>query len=113
MINIDRYGNTSAASIPLALVDALEEGRLHSGDNVVFCGFGAGLTWASAAWHWEPQEPASIPVLDWPVRERLSRPVARARTALWSARVSVLTKVEPLLLPLYTFAGKRRKRRKK
>ena len=113
MINIDRYGNTSAASIPLALVDALEEGRLRSGDNVVLCGFGAGLTWASVAWHWEPQEPASIPVLDWPVRERLARPVARARTALWSARVSVLTKVEPLLLPLYTFAGKHHKRRKK
>jgi 3-oxoacyl-[acyl-carrier-protein] synthase-3 len=113
MINIDRYGNTSAASIPLALVDAVEEGRLRSGDNVVFCGFGAGLTWASAAWHWEPQEPASIPVLDWPVRERLARPVARARTALWSARVGVLTRIEPLLLPLYTFAGRHRKRRKK
>ena len=113
MISIGHYGNTSAASIPLALVDAVEENRLRSGDNVVFAGFGAGLTWASAAWQWEPQEPASIPVLDWPVRERLARPVARARTALWSARVSVLTKVEPLLLPLYTFAGRRRKRRKK
>jgi 3-oxoacyl-[acyl-carrier-protein] synthase-3 len=113
MINIDRYGNTSAASIPLALVDAVEEGRLRSGDNVVLCGFGAGLTWASAAWHWEPQEPASIPALDWPVRERLAQPVARARTALWSARVSVLTRIEPLLLPLYTFAGRRRKRRRK
>lgn len=113
MINIDRYGNTSAASIPLALVDAVEEKRLRSGENVVFCGFGAGLTWAAAAWHWEPQEPATIPVLDWPVRERLTRPVTRARTALWSARVSVLTKVEPLLLPLYTFVGRRRKDRKK
>jgi 3-oxoacyl-[acyl-carrier-protein] synthase-3 len=113
MVTIDRYGNTSAASIPLALADAIEEGRLRSGDNVVFCGFGAGLTWASAAWHWEPQELASIPVLDWPVRERLARPVARARTALWSARVGLLTRVEPLLLPLYTFAGRRRKRRKK
>ncbi len=113
MVNIDRYGNTSAASIPLALVDAIEEGRVRSGDNIVLCGFGAGLTWASAAWHWEPQEPTSIPVLDWPVRERLTRPVARARTALWSARVGLLTRVEPLLLPLYTFAGRRRKRRKK
>ena len=93
-------------------MDAIEEGRLRSGDKVVFCGFGAGLTWASAAWHWEPQEPASIPILDWPVRERLARPVARARTALWSARVGILTRVEPLLLPLYTFAGRRRKRRK-
>jgi 3-oxoacyl-[acyl-carrier-protein] synthase-3 len=113
MVNIDRYGNTSAASIPLALVDAIEEGRVKSGDHLVFVGFGAGLTWAAAAFHWEPQEPAAIPVLDWPVRERLARPVAKARTALWSARVSLATRVEPLLLPLYTFAAGYRKRRKK
>lgn len=113
MINIDRYGNTSAASIPLALVDAIEEGRVKSGDHLVFVGFGAGLTWAAAAFHWEPQEPAAIPVVDWPMRERLAQPVAKARTALWSARVSLATKVEPLLLPLYTFAAGYRKRRKK
>jgi 3-oxoacyl-[acyl-carrier-protein] synthase-3 len=113
MVNIDRYGNTSAASIPLALVDAVEEGRVKSGDHLVFAGFGAGLTWAAAAFHWEPQEPAAIPVLDWPVRERLYQPVARMRTALWSARVNLATRVEPLLLPLYTFAAGYRKRRKK
>jgi 3-oxoacyl-[acyl-carrier-protein] synthase-3 len=113
MINIDRYGNTSAASIPLALVDAIEEERIKSGDHVVFVGFGAGLTWAAAALHWEPQEPAAIPVLDWPVRERLTRPVAKARTALWSARVSLATKIQPVLLPLYTFAAGYKKRRKK
>ncbi len=114
MINIDRYGNTSAASIPLALVDAIEAGRLKSGDRVVFVGFGAGLTWAAAAFHWEPQEPAAIPVQNWPVRERLALPVEKARTALWSARVSLATKVEPLLLPLYSFAaGYKKKRRKK
>lgn len=113
MINIDRYGNTSAASIPLALVDALEEGRVTSGNHLVFVGFGAGLTWASAAFHFEPQEPAAIPVSDWPVSERLARPMAKARTALWSARVSLATKVEPLLLPLYTFAAGYRKRRPK
>ena len=67
MVNIDRYGNTSAASIPLALVDAVEEGRLKPGDHLVFVGFGAGLTWAAAAFHWEPQEPVAIPVADWPV----------------------------------------------
>jgi 3-oxoacyl-[acyl-carrier-protein] synthase-3 len=110
MVNIDRYGNTSAASIPLALVDAVEEGRIKSGDHLVFVGFGAGLTWAAAAFHWEPQEPAAIPVLDWPIRERLSQPVAKVRTALWSARVSLATKVEPLLLPLYTFATGYKKR---
>jgi 3-oxoacyl-[acyl-carrier-protein] synthase-3 len=113
MVNIDRYGNTSAASIPLALVEALEEGRVRSGDNLVFVGFGAGLTWAAAAFHWEPQEPTAIPVTDWPVGERLARPVAKARTALWSARVSLTTKVEPLLLPFYGFAAGYRKRSKK
>ncbi len=47
-INIQKYGNTSAASVPLALVEALEEGRCKPGDKVVLCAFGAGLTWASA-----------------------------------------------------------------
>lgn len=113
MINIDRYGNTSAASIPLALVEAIEEGRAKSGDHLVFVGFGAGLTWAAAAFHFEPQVPAGIPVADWPMSERLARPVARARTALWSARVNLATKAEPLLLPLYGFAAGYKKRRKK
>jgi 3-oxoacyl-[acyl-carrier-protein] synthase-3 len=113
MLNIDRYGNTSAASIPLALCDAIEEGRMQSGDRVVFIGFGAGLTWAGAAFHWEPQEPAAIPALDWPVRERLAEPVKQVRTALWSTRVRLATLVEPLLLPLYTFAAGYRKRRRK
>jgi 3-oxoacyl-[acyl-carrier-protein] synthase-3 len=113
MVNIDRYGNTSAASIPLALVDAIDEGRVKPGDHLVFVGFGAGLTWAAAAFHWEPQEPTAIPVLDWPIRERLSRPVTKARTALWSARVNLATRVEPLLFPLYTFAAGYKKRRRK
>ncbi len=113
MVNIDRTGNTSAASIPLALVDAIEEGRIKSGDNLVFVGFGAGLTWAAAAFHWEPQEPAGILMRDWPIRERLAVPVNRARTALWSARVNLTTKAEALMLPLYTFAAGYRKRRKK
>lgn len=48
MVNIQKYGNTSAASVPLALVEALEEGRCKPGDKVVMCAFGAGLTWATA-----------------------------------------------------------------
>jgi hypothetical protein len=47
-INIDRYGNTSAASIPIALTEALEQGRAKIGDTLAFVAFGAGLTWASA-----------------------------------------------------------------
>jgi 3-oxoacyl-[acyl-carrier-protein] synthase III len=51
-IVIDRYGNTSSASIPLALVDALDAGRLQAGDHVLLTGFGGGMTWASAVLHW-------------------------------------------------------------
>jgi len=51
-IVIDRYGNTSSASIPLALVDAIDHGRVHSGDLLLLTGFGAGMTWASAVVRW-------------------------------------------------------------
>ncbi len=51
-INVDRYGNTSAASIPIALCEVAEEGRLHKGDHVVLVGFGGGLSWASAVMEW-------------------------------------------------------------
>jgi 3-oxoacyl-[acyl-carrier-protein] synthase III len=49
---IDRYGNTSSASIPLALVDAEAEGRIAPGDTLLLTGFGAGMTWASAVLRW-------------------------------------------------------------
>lgn len=48
VINIDRFGNTSAASVPLALYDAQRSGRLRRGDHILLIAFGAGLTWASA-----------------------------------------------------------------
>jgi 3-oxoacyl-[acyl-carrier-protein] synthase-3 len=51
-VNIASYGNTSAASIPIALTEALEEGRISPGDHVVFVAFGGGLTWAAAALEW-------------------------------------------------------------
>lgn len=51
-INIASYGNTSAATIPLALAEALEEGRIKPGDNVVFVAFGGGLTWGAATIRW-------------------------------------------------------------
>jgi 3-oxoacyl-[acyl-carrier-protein] synthase-3 len=47
-VNVDRYGNTSAASIPIALSEAKESGRVKDGSVVMFVAFGAGLTWASA-----------------------------------------------------------------
>lgn len=50
--NLQRFGNTSAASIPLALVDALAEGRVRAGDHLVFVGFGGGLTWGACLVEW-------------------------------------------------------------
>ncbi len=52
VVVIDRYGNTSSASIPLALADALDTGRLREGHHVLLTGFGGGMTWASAVLRW-------------------------------------------------------------
>jgi 3-oxoacyl-[acyl-carrier-protein] synthase-3 len=56
IVNVDRYGNTSSGSIPLALADAQAEGRLKEGNLVLMTGMGAGLTWGSALLEWtEPK----------------------------------------------------------
>ena len=52
VINVDRFGNTSSGSIPLALADAVADGRLHAGQLVLMTGMGAGLTWGSALMRW-------------------------------------------------------------
>ncbi|MBA5865738.1 MAG: beta-ketoacyl-ACP synthase III [Nitrospira sp. CR1.3] len=52
MLNLDRYGNTSAASIPIALDEAVQQGRIREGSLVMLGAFGAGLTWASALLRW-------------------------------------------------------------
>jgi 3-oxoacyl-[acyl-carrier-protein] synthase-3 len=51
-VNLDRYGNTSAASVPLALDQANKEGRLQRGDLVLLCGFGSGLSWGTSLIRW-------------------------------------------------------------
>jgi 3-oxoacyl-[acyl-carrier-protein] synthase-3 len=51
-VNVDRYGNTSAASVGIALDEAVEMGRLKKGDHAVLVAFGAGLTWAACAIRW-------------------------------------------------------------
>jgi len=52
MVNIDRYGNTSAASVPIAIAEAADAGRLHEGDLVLTCGIGAGMAWATLVMRW-------------------------------------------------------------
>jgi 3-oxoacyl-[acyl-carrier-protein] synthase III len=52
VVNVDRFGNTSSGSIPLALDDAEHDGRLKAGEMVLMTGMGAGLTWGSALIEW-------------------------------------------------------------
>ncbi len=52
IVNIEEYGNTSAASIPIALSEALHAGRIKPGDIIVFVGFGGGLSWGAVTWRW-------------------------------------------------------------
>ena len=52
VVNIDKYGNTSSASIPIAIDEARKEGRLSKGDIVMLVAFGGGLTWGSSIIRW-------------------------------------------------------------
>jgi 3-oxoacyl-[acyl-carrier-protein] synthase-3 len=54
--NVERYGNTSAASIPVALCEALDAGLIETNSTVVMSGFGAGLSWGTAVWRWHGDE---------------------------------------------------------
>ena len=58
VVNVDRYGNTSSGSIPLALAEAEADGRLHEGELVLLTGMGAGLTWGSALIEWTERKAA-------------------------------------------------------
>lgn len=52
IVNIQEYGNTSAASIPMALSEAVRDGRISNNDIIVFVGFGGGLSWGAVVWKW-------------------------------------------------------------
>jgi 3-oxoacyl-[acyl-carrier-protein] synthase-3 len=56
MVTVDRYGNTSAASIPMAIAEAVKTERIKKGDIIVLVGFGAGLTWSSCVMKWAREE---------------------------------------------------------
>lgn len=76
-VNLDRYGNTSSASIPIALCEAIAEGRVQPGDNLVLVGFGAGLTWGAVLIKWAAPWPV-VPLtrrqrLGWGLRRGLAR----------------------------------------
>jgi 3-oxoacyl-[acyl-carrier-protein] synthase-3 len=101
-MNLDRYGNTSAASVPLAMVEAIEEGRLKDGDLVAMCAFGAGLTWASLVMQMGSGEIS-------PAHSLFS--AGRARYLARRTSDAVLDTAQSALLPLYAFLYQRRKKK--
>ncbi|MCK5919568.1 MAG: beta-ketoacyl-ACP synthase 3, partial [Methylococcales bacterium] len=86
-VNLDRTGNTSAASIPIALCEAVEAGLLKPDDYIVFVGFGGGLTWAATAVKWNVVPP-DVKLLDseWG-RVRYVWARGRSRLKKWSRLV--------------------------
>jgi 3-oxoacyl-[acyl-carrier-protein] synthase-3 len=93
-VNLQRYGNTSTASIPIALCEAIEAGRLKPGYKVVFVGFGAGLTWAACAIDWR----TPVEKLDtnwWRSTRRQATYSAAAARSMWKKAVRWVYDVLP------------------
>jgi 3-oxoacyl-[acyl-carrier-protein] synthase-3 len=79
-VNLERYGNTSSASIPIALCEAVACERIKPGDKIVLVGFGAGLTWAAATIEWGVPEPLYKPNLLIRTARMAIYPLAAARS---------------------------------
>ncbi|NUQ39107.1 MAG: ketoacyl-ACP synthase III [Caldilineales bacterium] len=109
VINLDRYGNTSAASVPLALCEALDDGRIQPGDTLCMIAFGAGLTYAGCVWEWQPERVSEEPILisNWPVPESLQSAAQQVRSGMWRMQVQARAKASDaamaVMLPLYAF----------
>jgi 3-oxoacyl-[acyl-carrier-protein] synthase-3 len=98
-LDLDRYGNTSAASVPIALAEAVDEGRVRPGDRILFVAFGAGFTSGAAAVTWtaDPahgRRAASVPPeahihqpADWDAGDPVPEPVARVLARKQQAKV--------------------------
>jgi 3-oxoacyl-[acyl-carrier-protein] synthase-3 len=92
VMNLDRYGNTSAASIPIALCEAVAAGRVRPNDHLVLVGFGAGLTWGAVVVQWNVT--ARPEVSTW---HRLGRQAGYAASRVRSAVRRGLRRVEGVL----------------
>lgn len=79
MVNINRYGNTSAATVPIALCEAVEEGKIKAGDNIISAAFGAGLTWGAGYIKWGERV---APVNDYQQQEQHSDKTAKELLAV-------------------------------
>ena len=107
--NLARYGNTSSASIPIALCEAIDQGKVKRDDLVVCVGFGAGLTWAAAAVRWTMPLPAPTPSRRTTVQRSLRYRWARMRSLWWRLWRRIDARLFHIL---YDREGKRKRRRR-
>jgi 3-oxoacyl-[acyl-carrier-protein] synthase-3 len=107
--NVERYGNTSSASIPIALCEAIQQGLIRRGDVLVCVGFGAGLTWGATAIRWSLPLPAREPSRRMTFWRRLRYRLARIRSFWRRAWRQVDAHMFQIL---YDREGNRKRRRK-
>ena len=113
-VNVQKYGNTSAASIPLALVEALEAGRIKEGDYLCLVSFGAGLTWASVVLQWGQPLGAGAALDEaefrWDLttlRKKMAQASTRLRVKTRTLAQETAYRVSSALLPFYTFGDRK------
>jgi 3-oxoacyl-[acyl-carrier-protein] synthase-3 len=107
-INIENYGNTSAASIPIAMCEALESGLVKAGDKVAFVSFGAGLTWASAIVELgEPSAPTPIRHERISLPSRLFEPMLRVTRTTSAGLMKAMASILAIFTALRARATKR------
>ena len=90
--NVGDYGNTSAASIPIALCEAIQSGRVKQGDNLVLASFGAGLTWAAMTIRWGNAVPPHLSrwrAITYPVGDRVTAVRSALRREQWRVRSAI------------------------
>lgn len=92
-VNLQHYGNTSSASIPIAICEAVEQGKLKPGDHCVMVGFGAGLTWGAATVKWGAPEPLH----ERTILEQTLKQLLYAAASVRSRLVRILRRIESAL----------------
>jgi 3-oxoacyl-[acyl-carrier-protein] synthase-3 len=107
-VNVDRYANTSTASIAIALCEAFEEGRIKDGDNVLLLSFGAGLNWAASVLHYGVTEAQpAIQVEGLAHYIRLDRLRTRVRVMAETGMMGLNSALNLLLLPFLSRTGRK------
>ena len=108
-VNVDRYANTSSASVALALCEAFEQGRINDGDNILLLSFGAGLNWAASVVHCGLGINEPVVSLDMATRYFISLEDLRDRIEVMaqSGAAAVSSALSMLLLPFFSRSGKK------